>query len=298
MDSCKVQGRLLAIGGGEDKEDDCRILSEFVRLSGGDAAKIVVMTTATDSPEEAAEKYEAVFKRLGAKDVRHVSVCQRADAMNAESVAAVEAASGLFFTGGDQLHITSLMGGTDLHRTVFDCCKKGLLVAGTSAGAAMMGNSMIVSGKSDENPKFGGVEMAPGTDLIVGCIIDTHFSQRGRHGRLLTAIAHYPQDLGFGVDEDTAMLIENGKFTVIGAGAVTVIDGGGTSFTDVPYVKRGQSITLADVKIHVLSDGYQFDLKTRQLIVPTQKQRRAKAAGANENEKTKSKNTSRKKGQK
>ena len=288
----------MAIGGGEDKENDCRILKEFVRLAGGDAAKIVVMTTATDSPEEAAEKYDAVFNRLGAKEVRHVSVCQRADALNAESIQAVKAASGLFFTGGDQLHITSLMGGTELQKTIFECCKQGLIVAGTSAGAAMMGNSMIVSGKSDERPHFGAVEMAPGTDLIVGCIIDTHFSQRGRHGRLLTAVAHYPQDLGFGVDEDTAMLIENGKFTVIGAGAVTVVDGGGMSYTDVPYVKRHQSITLADVKIHVLSDGYQFDLKARQLIVPAQKQHRAKTAGANENEKTKSKNTSSKNGKK
>lgn len=297
MELIKVQGRLMAIGGGEDKENDCRILKEFVRLAGGEAAKIVVITAATDSPEEAAEKYDAVFNRLGAKEVRHVSVCQRADAMNAESIAAVEAASGLFFTGGDQLHITSLMGGTDLQRTIFDRCKEGLLVAGTSAGAAMMGNSMIVSGKSDENPQFGAVEMAPGTDLVIGCIIDTHFSQRGRHGRLLTAVAHYPQDLGFGIDEDTAMMIEKDKFTVVGAGAVTVIDGTGMSYTDVPYVKRHQSITLADVKIHVLSDGYQFDLKTRQLIVPAQKQH-VKAAGADENGKTKSKNANGKNGKK
>jgi cyanophycinase len=155
----------------------------------------------------------------------------------------------------------------------------------------MMGNSMIVSGESDENPRSGAVEMAPGTDLIVGCIIDTHFSQRGRHGRLLTSVAHFPQDLGFGIDENTAMIIEKGKFTVMGEGAVTVIDGGGMTYTDVPYVKSGQSITLADVKIHVLSEGYKFDFKTRQIVIPARKQTKAKSAGANENGKTKGKKT-------
>lgn len=298
MDLVRAYGRLMAIGGGEDKEKDCRILKEFVRLSGGEQARIAVVTTATDSPEEAAAKYKKVFNRLGVEEVRHVSVCERADAMNQESIEAVRQASGLFFTGGDQLHITSLMGGTELQEAILECYKKDLIVAGTSAGAAMMGNSMIVSGESDENPRSGAVEMAPGTDLIVGCIIDTHFSQRGRHGRLLTAVAHFPQDLGFGIDEDTAMIIEKGKFTVMGTGAVTVIDGGGMTYTDVPYVKSGQSIALADVKIHVLSEGYKFDFKTRQVVVPAQKQSKAKSAGANENGKTESKKTNGKSGKK
>ena len=286
MELVRTQGRLMPIGGGEDKQHECRILKEFVRLAGGDQAKIVVMTTATDLPGEVAAEYREVFERLGAAEVHHIDVSERLDAMNPAAIKTVKESSGVFFTGGDQLHITSLMGGTELQETILDCYRKDLIVGGTSAGAAMMGNSMIISGASDENPRAGAVEIGPGTDLVVGCMIDTHFSQRGRHGRLLTAVAHFPQDLGFGIDENTAMIIEKGKFTVIGEGAVTIIDGGKMTYTDVPYVKNKQSITLADVRIHVLSDGYKFDLKTREIIVPQSKKNRAKAAGA-ENGKTK-----------
>lgn len=263
----------MAIGGGEDKEKDCLILKEFVRLAGDEKARIVVMTTATDSPEEAAAKYTEVFERLGAKHIEAIDVAQRGDAMKPESVEKVKKATGIFFTGGDQLHITSLMGGTDLQNAIMEACESGIIVAGTSAGTAMMGNSMIVTGKSDENARVGSVEMAPGTDLIVGCMIDTHF----------------PQDIGFGIDENTAMVINKNQFEVIGEGAVTVIDGGAMTYTDVPFVEKGQSIALADVKIHVLPNRYKFDLKKRQMIVPRQASQKMKAASLNENEKTEKK---------
>jgi cyanophycinase len=289
MELLEVRGNLMPIGGGEDKENDCLILKEFVRLAGGEKAHILVLTTATDSPEESAKEYIEVFGRLGAKKIESMDVSTRMDAMRPQCCEMVERASGIFFTGGDQLNITSLMGGTDLQKAILHSYENGTIVAGTSAGAAMMGNSMIVSGDSDENPRMGAVEMAAGTDLIVGCIIDTHFSQRGRHGRLLAAIAHQPQDIGFGVDENTAMVISKNKFKVIGEGAVTVIDSGVMTYTDLPYVARGQSIALADVKMHVLPSGYEFDLKARQMIIPKHPQQRAKKAGANESgKKTKS----------
>ena len=284
MKTTKARGQLMAIGGGEDKQGDCVILKEFVRLAGGDKAQIVVMTTATEFPEEVGAEYIDVFKRLGVKKVQAIDVSERSDSMKQESIEAVEKAMGLFFTGGNQLHITSLMGGTELLETIQERYEKDLIVAGTSAGAAMMGNSMIVSGDSNENPRSGCVEIAPGTDLVIGCLIDTHFSQRGRHGRLLTAIAHYPQDIGFGVDENTAMIVDKDGFTVLGEGAVTVIDGGSMSYTDVPYVERGSSLSLADVKIHVLANSYKFDFKTRQMIIP--KRTKAKTAGINDNGKT------------
>jgi cyanophycinase len=279
----------MAIGGGEDKEKDCRILKEFVRLSGGEKAHLVVMTTATELPEEVAAEYTEVFNRLGVKDVQAIDVSQRSDAMKPEALEIIERATGVFFTGGDQLHITSLMGGTPLQKVIVERYEKDLLVAGTSAGAAMMGNSMILTGDSDENPRVGSVEMAPGTDLIVGCTIDTHFSQRGRHGRLLTAVAHFPQDIGFGIDENTAMVVNKDHFEVIGEGAVTVIDGGAMTYTDVPYVKNHQSIALAGVKIHILPEGHKFDLKKREMIIPKQVQSKAKRAALNENGKTKKK---------
>lgn len=193
----------MAIGGGEDKEKDCDILKEFVRLAGGDKASLLVLTTATDLPEEAAAEYMKVFKRLGAKQVEAVDVSERGDAVKPESVEKVKKATGVFFTGGNQLHITSLMGGTQLQKAILESYENGTIVAGTSAGAAMMGSSMILTGDSDENPRSGCVEIAAGTDLIIGCIIDTHFSQRGRHGRLLAAIAHFPQNIGFGVNKNT-----------------------------------------------------------------------------------------------
>ena len=289
MELIQARGRLIAIGGGEDKKDDCRILKEFVRLAGGEKARIVVMTTATEMPEEAAEEYAEVFKRLGVKKVEAIDVSQRTDAMKPEYLKTIEQATGVFFTGGDQLHITSLMGGTPLQKIIVERYEKDLIVAGTSAGAAMMGNSMILNGAGEESPRLHSVEIGPGMDLIIGAIIDTHFSQRGRHGRLLTAVAHFPQDIGFGIDENTAMIVNKDHFEVIGEGAVTVIDGGAMSYTDVPYVKHGQSITLAGVRIHVLPEGHKFDLKKREMIIPRQVQSKAKRAALNEDGKTKKK---------
>ena len=208
MELIKVQGTLIAIGGGDDTKNDYLIIREFIKRAGGEKAEIVVLTTATDSPQETGDEYTKLFKSLGAAKVVHIGVSERNDAMKPASIKAVESATGVFFTGGDQLHITSLMGGTELQQTILEGYKKDLIVAGTSAGAAMMGNSMIIGGDSDENPRLGAVELGPGTDLIIGCIIDTHFSQRGRHGRLLTAIAHFPQDIGFGIDESTAIIID------------------------------------------------------------------------------------------
>lgn len=276
-------GKLIAIGGAEDREDECLILQEFVKHAKGKNARIVVMTAATEHPQEMGKLYIKIFKRLGAKEVQAIDVSSRADAMATENIEAVHEATGIFFTGGDQLHVTSLMGGTPLQNAIFEQCKRGGVIGGTSAGAAMMSNSMILSGASDENPRMGCVEMASGMDLIIGCVIDTHFSQRGRHGRLLMAIAHYPQEIGFGIDEDTAMVIDKNGFEVIGRGAVTVVDGGAMSYTNTPYIKKGESMAMADVKIHVLSEGHKFDFKTRRLIVPERAQHKTKRAGANEN---------------
>ena len=264
MQSVKVRGRLMAIGGGEDKEKDCRILKEFVRLAGGEKARITVMTAATDLPEEAAAEYKKVFKRLGAKQVGAIDVSQRGDAMKPQSIEAVKRATGIFFTGGDQLHITSLMGGTDLQRAIIEAYENGAIIAGTSAGAAMMGNSMILTGDSDENPRFGSVEMAPGTDLIVGCMVDTHFSQRGRHGRLLTAVAHYPQDIGFGIDENTAVIVDKNQFKVIGEGSVTVIDG---CLIDTHFSQRGRHGRMMAAIAHFpQAFGFGVDENTAMII--------------------------------
>ena len=267
MELSEARGRLVAIGGGDIREGDAPLLKEFIKLAKGPRARVVVMTVATDDPAAAAAEYGAAFKRLGVDDVKAVDVSSRADTLAPESLEAVEKATGLFFTGGDQLHITSLIGGTEMQALMHRRYERGLVIAGTSAGAAMMSNSMILGGGADESPKVGAVEIGPGMDLIVGAVIDTHFSQRGRFGRLLTAIAHYPQDLGLGIDEKTAMIVHRNAFEVAGEGAVTVIDGGAMTYTSLPYTEQGDGLSLYGVRVHVLSAGARFDLSKREPVV-------------------------------
>ena len=280
MQLTEARGRLIAIGGAEDRDGKMVILKRFVELAGGKQAQIVVMTAATNNPEEVGKEMTAVFKRLDAKNVKVIDVSSRADAMEKKSIEAIEKATALFFTGGDQLHITSLIGGTEMQKIIHERYEAGMLVGGTSAGAAMMSNSMILTGYSKVNPRLRCVEIGPGMDLIVGAIIDTHFSQRGRHGRLLAAVAHYPQDLGVGIDENTAIIVNKNKFEVIGEGAVTVIDGGAMTYTNAPYTDEGKGLALANVKIHVLPEGHEFNLSERRLIIPKNSRTKVKRAGA------------------
>ena len=268
MKLSEARGTLVAIGGAEDYEGEMIVQKEFVRLAGGAKARVVIMTIATDDPSEAAKKWKAVYRKLGVDDVKAVDVSARTDVEKESSLEAIRNATGLYFTGGDQLHIPSLIGGTEMQKLIHQRYERGLVIAGSSAGAAMMSNTMIVKGASDETPFKGGVEMAPGMDLLVGAIIDTHFSQRGRFGRLLNAVAHYPQDLGIGIDEDTAMVVKEQQFEVLGSGSVIVIDGGAMSYASLPDVKDGGCLSFHDVRVHVLSSGHKFDLGNRAPVVP------------------------------
>jgi cyanophycinase len=267
MELSQSNGKLLVIGGAEDKEGDCRILKEFVRLARGEKARIVIMTVATDHPEEVGAEYRKLFKRLDAGDVKVVDISKREDTESEKALKAIEEATALFFTGGDQLHITALIGATAMDKLIKRRHDKGLLLGGTSAGAAMMSNSMMLGGESECNPRSGSVEIGPGMDFIMGALIDTHFSQRGRHGRLITAIAHYPQELGLGVDEDTAMVVTGNEFEVIGSGAVTVIDAGGITHTNLHELEKGESLELHDICVHVLPEGAHYSLTERKPLV-------------------------------
>src|SRR5215208_81304 len=164
MELSEARGRLVAIGGGDIREGDAPLLKEFIKLAKGPRARLVVMTVATDDPAEAAAEYRDAFRRLGVDDVKAVDVSSRADALAPQALEAIEHATGLFFTGGDQLHITSLLGGTEMQALVHRRYERGLVIGGTSAGAAMMSNSMILGGDADESPKVGAVEIGPGMD--------------------------------------------------------------------------------------------------------------------------------------
>lgn len=259
---------LIAIGGGEFAEASL-VLEKFLDLlKKKSESQITVMTVATAEPTSAAEKYHSLFRKNGIKKINSIDISQREDSFAEDSLKKIREADALFFTGGDQLNVTSLLGGSALHNLIHERVEEGFIIAGTSAGATMMSNSMIIGGESDNAPQVGGVEIAPGMDLVKETMIDTHFSQRGRHGRLLATVAHYPQDLGIGIDEKTAIFIRNYEFEVVGEGVVTVMDGSKMTHSNLPYRKENEPLAMFDVCIQVLPQGYKYNLKTRQPISP------------------------------
>ncbi len=263
----EIQGQLVIIGGAEDKEGDCIILREFVRRAGGTQARIVVMTVATGLPEEVGRTYTGVFERLGVEDVRIVDTAHQEDASDPRALEAIEKATGVFFTGGDQARITSLLKDTELDAIIHRRYAEGIVVGGTSAGAAMMPDVMIVEGDSETNPRLEIVTMGPGMGFLPGVVIDQHFLQRGRLGRLLSAVTQQPVVLGFGIDENTAVVVNNNQFEVIGEGAVTIVDVADITHTNLGQILKDEDLAICGAKLHILPHGYRFDLKTRKPIL-------------------------------
>ncbi|MFE1743976.1 cyanophycinase [Coleofasciculus sp. H7-2] len=263
----KPSGQLVIIGGAEDKEGDCTILREFVRRAGGTKARIVVMTVATELPREVGENYIRVFERLGAEDVRILDTVEREDATSVTYLEAIEKATGVFFTGGDQARITSILKDTPIDEAIHRRYAEGIVVGGTSAGAAMMPDVMIVEGESETNPRVEVVEMGPGMGFLPGVVIDQHFLQRGRLGRLISALAQQPAVLGFGIDENTAIAVSDNKFEVIGEGAVTIVDESELTHTNIGDILKDEALAVCGAKLHILPHGYKFDLKTRKPIL-------------------------------
>jgi cyanophycinase len=268
--------RLLAIGGNEDRENECEILKRFVEMAGGEKSEILLMTIATKEVEETVKEYRKVFRRLGVRHLKVFDISMREDTASKRGLNLIESATGIFFSGGDQLDITSLLGGTKMLESLRDRHCEGCIVAGTSAGAAMMSSSMLISGKPEESPRFGNVEIGPGLDFVKAAIIDTHFSQRGRCGRLMTAVAHYPQDIGIGIDEDTAILVTGTEFRVLGSGSVIIVDGGPMTHTNLNDLEEhGELLQLHDLALHVLPAGARFDLKKQRPVADRPKRRAA-----------------------
>lgn len=269
----KKEGRgiLVAVGGGESDnitEDSIKIFERFIEIAGGaDTARIVVMTIATDDPKDAEARYKKLFAQMKFKHYETIDISDRDQSFDEKILKKIERATALYFTGGDQLHVTTLMGGAPLHRLIAERFERGELdIGGTSAGAMMMSSSIIVSGAADCAPRLNSIEAAPGMNFLKDSIIDTHFSQRGRHGRLLSAVAHNPQVLGFGIDERTAMIVSGSTFEVVGEGAVTIIDAGEAQHTNLPYIETDQAISICNVKFHVLPNGFKYDLAKRETI--------------------------------
>lgn len=263
----KIQGNLIIIGGAEDKKHDKDILKEVCKKIDKEKEELLIATVASELPEELGEEYTNIFKNLGVKNVRVLNINNRKDTHYEGNISLIKNASLIFFTGGDQLRITSLLGGTPLYSALKKAYREGCIFVGTSAGASVMSDTMIVSGLNDESPRKCTLKMAPGLALIKGVIIDQHFAQRGRIGRLLTGIAENPQWLGIGIDEDTAIVVKpEGEFKVIGSGAVYIIDGTEISGTNVSEQYPDEILSIFDVKFHVLKNGDKFDLNYRRPI--------------------------------
>jgi cyanophycinase len=276
MNSVGMAGPLLMIGGAEDREGDCKILREFVRLAGGAQARLVVIAVASQKPMQTASTYVEVFNRLGCRDVQRLNVYTRDDANAESALRAVERATGVFFTGGSQVRITRVLGGTKVDTLLHRKHEEGLVLAGTSAGAAMMSTIMILGGMPETAFRVGIVDLGPGMEFISGVLIDQHFEERGRLRRLLQAVAQYPHDLGLGIDENTALVVRDGVGTVLGEGSVTIIDAGDLTYTDLPGLKKNEILTLCGVRIHILAEGYSFDLRNRMPLIESASSETAK----------------------
>ncbi|QSJ14261.1 cyanophycinase [Nostoc sp. UHCC 0702] len=263
----QTKRQLVIIGGAEDKDGDSQILREFVRRAGGTKANIVILTAATELPREVGENYIRVFERLGAENVRIIDTESREDASSSTALEAIAKATGVFFTGGDQARITSILKDTEIDTAIHQRFAEGAVIAGTSAGAAVMPDKMIVEGDSETNPRIEIVEMGPGMGFLPGVVIDQHFSQRGRLGRLISALILEPVVLGFGIDENTAMVVTDDQIEIIGQGCVTVVDESEANYNNSREILKDEPLAIFGAKLHILPHGYRFNLKTRQPIL-------------------------------
>ena len=258
-----TRGWIIPIGGAENKENDRHILERFVRCSGGRDADIVVIPTASRL-HETGPRYERLFKEIGAARVDVMDFDTRRDCQEPGRLRRLEEASGIFFTGGNQLRLTTLLGGTPVAKLVRNRNASGVSVGGTSAGASILSEHMIAFGDEGSSVISGSVRLAPGLGLTNRFIIDQHFRQRDRLGRLLTALAYNPFAIGIGLDEDTAAFIgPDETVEVEGSGGVTIVDAADLSYSSMDTVTEGQPVCMLGLRLHVLVAGATFNLHTR-----------------------------------
>lgn len=263
-----TKGILIPIGGGEDKKDNMEVLCRVIDIAGKKNPKICLITVATNLPEDVAQDYRNAFKSLGHNLLSVIHFDRRSLADDPKHLELVKKCDIVMFSGGDQLKLSSLLGGTELLRTIKERYfnEKGFIVAGTSAGAAAMSDTMIISGSSQDALIKGELELTNGLDFIDSVFIDTHFTQRGRFGRLIQTITYNPGVLGIGLGEDTAVVIRNAdELEVIGSGLVVIADGTGIAYTDLMDIDNGEPITVEGIKMHVLGPGKKFSLPDKTI---------------------------------
>lgn len=257
------RGYIIPIGGAEEKLNNPEILDRFVEVCGGKDARIAIIPTASEL-EDTGRNYEKLFRRLGIRHARVLQMITREDCQDPKYLEYIEGAQGVFMTGGNQLRLSTTLGGTPVAQLIRRCNAAGMHVAGTSAGAAFMPEHMIAGGDEGSTPSPTMVTLAPGLGLTNNFIIDQHFRQRDRLGRLLTALAYNPFAVGIGLDEDTAAFIRPGDdLEVVGSGGITVIDPAELSHSSMDSARRGDPVSLIDVKLHILIAGGRFEIQSR-----------------------------------
>ncbi len=266
----QTRGPLLLIGGAEDKVGSRVVLRRFVELAGGINARIVIIAAASSYEDLVGRRYMALFTELGAASAEVLQARDRTEARHPLPAEQIANATGLFITGGDQLKLTALLGGTPLAEAIRRCHRDGGVIAGTSAGASVAPEHMLAYGGSGIAPRKAMMQFAPGLGLVTGLVVDQHFGARNRAGRLMTAIAYNPDLIGIGLDEDTAVQIDpDGHLTVIGRGSVMVVDGTEVSYTDIHRVAEHAPLALFGLRVHLLSDNCHFDIPSRTPMPPS-----------------------------
>jgi cyanophycinase len=256
---------LFIIGGAEDRVGRASLLRQFVKLAGGRRSRLVLVPTASSFQDEVVDSYTEAFTRLGAPGVSVVNPATRAEAHDPDLMAMVDDATGVFISGGSQLRLSQLLPGTPLGEALHRAHDRGAVIGGTSAGASIMSDFMISMGDEGIMPRQRASQISAGLGLVRGVVVDQHFDQRSRYGRLMSVIAPSPHLLGIGIDEDTAMVVTDGReFTVRGSGAVFVVDCT-TAVTDAPDARAGAPMLVSGATVHTLPAGATFDLGRRRL---------------------------------
>jgi cyanophycinase len=266
--SQSVKSSILIIGGAEDKVHGREILYTFFHRAGGTEASIAIVPCASREPTVIGERYEQIFLEMGAKQIKILDIRDRAQTEEPDFQDYLQECTGVFLTGGDQLRLCGLLAETPL----MECIKtrvhnREIALAGTSAGAAVMGHYMIAGGGSGESPNRSLVDMAMGLGIVPEVLVDQHFHNRNRMARLLSAISFYPDRLGIGIDEDTCALFEpNGTIQAIGQGAVTLVDARELAYNNHHQVKNNEPLSLHNLRLHILCHGDRYHLISHQVI--------------------------------
>ncbi len=267
----KPLGALVAVGGNEDKQFALEVLRRICELPVGGTGTVEVIPTASNFPKETSEAYIHAFGRIGIPNVRIMDIQSREKARDPALVQRILDADVVFFTGGDQLRITSLLGGSPVLETIKGHYRRGGVVAGTSAGAAAMSSAMIYNGEAGNAMHKGTVHMTPGLGLLPNAVIDSHFIHRGRFSRLLEIVSSNPGHIGLGLGEDAGVIVREGHLVeTIGPGIVVVIDGHQISYSNITDIAMGQPIAVENILIHTLVSGHGYDLRERAFIRPSQ----------------------------